>query len=61
MTTTKESYLKSLKASHAKLDEMISELGRYPGLEARALKKKKLALKEKILEVETEIESSNSK
>lgn len=61
MTTTKESYLKSLKASHAKLDEMISELGRYPGLEAKALKKKKLALKEKILEVEQEIESSDFK
>ena len=61
MKTTKESYLQSLKNSHAKLDEMISELGKYPGLEARALKKKKLILKEKILEVETQIENSYNK
>lgn len=61
MTTTKDSYLKSLKDSHTKIDEMISELGRYPGLEVNALKKKKLVLKEKIREIEKEIESRDFK
>jgi len=51
----KEAYLESLKTSHADLDEMIKDLGLYPGLQVQALKKKKLILKEKILELENEL------
>ena len=58
----KHSYLQSLKESHAKIDDMIASMGKYPGLSVQQLKKKKLVLKQKIVQIENEInENSNFK
>jgi len=58
----KESHLSSLRKMHAELDDKIKSLGPYAHLRVSFLKKQKLALKEKIVKIENELnEAGNSK